>query len=163
MKRIFPHPLLTLALTLLWLLLTSFSLGHLILGFTTAAVASWAFAAIEPNGVPIRSPRALVKLFFIVALDIIRSNYAVARLILTGGHHGRRRSGFVEIPLRLRDPAPLALLAIIVTATPGTAWIEYDEETGVLLLHVFDMIETDDWVSLIGTRYENLLMEAFAA
>ncbi|NPD14173.1 Na+/H+ antiporter subunit E [Xinfangfangia sp. D13-10-4-6] len=161
MSRIFPHPLLTLALTLLWLLLTSFSLGHLILGFAVATVASRALSAIEPDRVPIRAVWPLVKLFFIVGGDIIRSNLAVAWLILTRGRHGKRRSGFVEIPLRLRAPAPLALLAIIITATPGTAWIEYDAETGVLLLHVFDMIETDDWVTLIGTRYENLLMEAF--
>lgn len=161
MTRLFPHPLLTAALTLLWLLLTSFSLGHLILGFVVATLASRAFVAIEPERVKLRSPQSLVKLFFIVGLDIIRSNYAVARLILTGGRHGRRRSGFVEIPLRLRDPAPLALLAMIVTATPGTAWVEYDEETGTLLLHVFDMVETDDWVKLIATRYETLLLEAF--
>ncbi|WP_283176284.1 Na+/H+ antiporter subunit E [Gemmobacter sp. 24YEA27] len=163
MTRLFPHPLLTCALLLLWLLLTSFSLGNLVLGFGVAALASRAFAAIEPDRVKLRAPMALLRLFFIVGLDIMRSNYAVARLILTGGRHGKRHSGFVEIPLRLRDPAPLALLAMIVTATPGTAWLEYDEATGTLLLHVFDMIETDDWVELIGTRYESLLLEAFPA
>lgn len=163
MSRIFPHPLLTLTLILLWLLLTSFSLGHLVLGTVVATLASRAFATVEPNRVKLRKPLSLVKLFFLVGIDIIRSNYAVSRLILSRGRHGSRRSGFVEIPLRLRDPAPLALLSMIITATPGTAWVEYDEETGTLLLHVFDMIETDDWVKLINTRYESLLLEAFPA
>ena len=60
------------------------------------------------------------------------------------------------------DPVGLALLSMIVTATPGTAWLEYDSATGVLLLHVFDMIETDDWPALIRDRYESRLLEAFA-
>jgi len=91
----------------------------------------------------------------------VRSNLAVGRLMLTNGRHGARRSGFVEIPLRLRNPVALALLALIVTATPGTAWLEYDPKTGVLLLHVFDMIDEEDWRVLIRDRYESLLLEAF--
>ncbi len=75
---------------------------------------------------------------------------------------GGRRSAFVEIPLRLRDPVPLALLAMILTATPGTAWLEYDPETGVLLVHVFDRIDDETWRTLIRDRYEALLLEAFA-
>ncbi|MCB5408845.1 Na+/H+ antiporter subunit E [Pseudogemmobacter faecipullorum] len=161
MSRLFPHPLLSLALLLLWLLLNSFSFGHLVLGAVVATLAARAFALIEPDRVVLRRPMALVRLFFIVGYDIIRSNIAVARLIISGGRHGRRHSDFVEIPLRMRNPAPLALLAMIVTATPGTAWLEYDEETGVLLLHVFDLVENQDWIALIGTRYESLLMEAF--
>ena len=161
MSRLFPHPLLSLALLFLWLLLNTFSLGHFVLGSIVAILAARAFAPLEPDRVILRRPLALVRLFFIVGYDIIRSNIAVARLIMTGGRHGERHSDFIEIPLRLRGPAPLALLSMIVTATPGTAWLEYDEETGVLLLHVFDLVESQDWVDLIGNRYESLLMEAF--
>ena len=76
-----------------------------------------------------------------MTLDIIRSNIAVARLILTGGREGQRRSEFIEIPLDLRSQGALAILAIILTATPGTAWLEYKPATGTLLLHVFDMVD----------------------
>jgi multicomponent K+:H+ antiporter subunit E len=82
--------------------------------------------------------------------------------MVTNGRHGARRSAFVEIPLRLRDPVPLALLAVILTATPGTAWLEHDRERDTLLLHVFDMIEEEEWRVLIRDRYETLLLEAFA-
>ncbi|WP_323040698.1 Na+/H+ antiporter subunit E [Gemmobacter sp.] len=162
MKRLVPHPVLSLALLLMWLLMTRFSLGHLILGGAIALVAGWALGALEPEGPRIRRIWPFVRLVGIVSVDIIRSNIAVARLILTGGRHGRRRSGFVEIPLRLRDPFPLGLLAMIVTATPGTAWLEYDSDTGVLLLHVFDLIDDEAWRHLIRDRYEALLLEVFA-
>ena len=162
MTRFLPHPILSLALALMWLLLTRFTLGHLVLGSVIAVLAGMAFARIEPQGPRIRAWGPLFRLLGIVSVDIVRSNWAVARLMLTNGRHGARQSAFVDIPLRLRDPVPLALLAIILTATPGTAWLEYYPDTGVLLLHVFDMIDEEEWQVLIRDRYEALLMEAFA-
>jgi multicomponent K+:H+ antiporter subunit E len=162
MTRLLPHPLLTLALVVLWLLLTRLSPGHLVLGSVIGILAGLAFARIEPEAPRIRAWRPLLKLMGIVSVDIMRSNWAVAQLMVTNGRHGARRSAFVEIPLRLRDPVPLALLAVILTATPGTAWLEHDRERDTLLLHVFDMIEEEEWRVLIRDRYEALLLEAFA-
>ena len=57
-------------------------------------------------------------------VDIVHSNVAVGRIVL--GLSGKRaiRSGFLEIPLDLRDPHGLAALATIVTSTPGTVWVD---------------------------------------
>ncbi|RGP35871.1 Na+/H+ antiporter subunit E [Pseudotabrizicola alkalilacus] len=162
MTRILPHPLLSVALVLMWLMLTRFSLGHLVLGSVISILAGLALARIEPKAPRIRSWAPLLRLVAIVSVDIVRSNWAVAWLMLTNGRHGGRTSAFVIIPLRLHDPVALALLAIILTATPGTAWLEYDREAGTLLLHVFDMIDEEDWRVLIRDRYEALLLEAFA-
>lgn len=159
--RVLPHPLLTLALVLGWLVVTSFSLGQLILGTLVGIVAGRAFAALTPDRIRLRRPDLMLRLALIVAADIARSNHAVASLILTGGRHGRRHSGFVHIPLDLREPNALATLAIIVTATPGTAWLDYDPGSGVLLLHVFDLVDEAAWIDLIKNRYEALLLEIF--
>lgn len=162
MSRLLPHPVLTATLVLAWLLLTRFSLGNLVLGSAVATVAGLAFARLEPQAPRVRSWGALVRLAGVVSVDIVRSNWAVARLMLTNDRHGARKSAFVEIPLRLREPVPLALLAVALTATPGTAWLEFDPDDGILLLHVFDMIDEDEWRTLIQDRYEALLMKAFA-
>ncbi|MGA0543176.1 Na+/H+ antiporter subunit E [Neotabrizicola sp. VNH66] len=161
MNRLIPHPLLSLSLLFIWLLLNAFSLGHLLLGAAIALVAGWAFGAVEPQRMRVRNPAAMVRLVAMVTADIVRSNVAVAGLILTNGRHGRRRSDFLRIELRLRDPAALAVLAIILTATPGTAWLEFDPDTGILLLHVFDLKDTDEWQVLIRDRYEAQLLEIF--
>lgn len=161
MRRVIPHPLLSAVLVLMWLLLTRFSLGHLVLGTAVALVAGWALAMLQPAGPRLRRWDLIVKLILIVGWDIIRSNAAVAYLILTGGRHGNRRSDFLSIPLDLRDRSALALLAIIITATPGTAWLEYDPVESNLLIHVFDLVDEAGWRALIKTRYEALLMEIF--
>jgi multicomponent K+:H+ antiporter subunit E len=101
----------------------------------------------------------VVRLAFIVLLDITRSNIAVARIILTPTH--RMKSGFVTIPLDLRDHYGLAILACIITSTPGTVWVNYDSARGVLLIHVLDLIDEAAWVDLIKNRYERSLMEIF--
>lgn len=159
--RVLPHPLLTLLLVLVWLVLTSFTLGQLILGTLVGVIAGRAYAALTPDRIRLRRPDLILRLALIVAADIARSNIAVARLILTGGRHGQRHSGFVPIPLDLREPNALAILAIIVTATPGTAWLDYESDSGELLLHVFDLVDEAAWVDLVKNRYEALLLEIF--
>jgi multicomponent K+:H+ antiporter subunit E len=161
MSRFFPYPVLAAGLVLIWLVLNGFTPGHLVLGVAVAVVAGTSMSALTPAKPRIRRWDKIPVLVGIVLWDIVRSNVAVAQLILTNGDHGRRRSGFVEIPLTLRDPLGLATLAVIITATPGTAWMQYDSRRDVVLLHVFDLIEHDDWIALIKGRYESLLLEIF--
>jgi multicomponent K+:H+ antiporter subunit E len=161
MTRLVPYPLLTVALILAWLLLNRFSPGHLVLGTAIALVAGRAMAALQPAKPHLRRWDLVPQLVGTVLYDIVRSNVAVARLILTGGRHGQRRSGFIEIPLELRDPSALAILAVIVTATPGTAWMQHDARTDAVLLHVFDLVDEAAWIELIKGRYERLLLEIF--
>ena len=161
MSRILPHPLLALALLLMWMMLTRFSLGHALLGGTIAIIAGRAMASLHPEEPRIRRWDKIARLAWIVFVDILRSNIAVASLILTHGRQGRRRSNFLDIPLDLRDRTGLAWLAVIITATPGTAWIEYEGGRDRLLIHVFDLVDEDDARALIKSRYEALLLEIF--
>ena len=160
MSRVFPYPLLMASLVLMWLLLAGFTPGQLIVGFVVAMAAGQGMAALQPSKPRLRRWDLLPKLVGIVLYDIIRSNIAVARIILQGDRR-ERKSGFMSIPLELRDPTALALLAIILTSTPGTAWLDYNSSRGVLLFHVFDLVDEAEWHDLIKNRYEHLLMEIF--
>lgn len=160
MSRIVPHPILSLAVVLMWLLLNRVSPGHLVLGIAVALTAGRAMAALEPTRPHVRRWNLVVRLFLRVMLDIVRSNIAVARQILLMDVVNRH-PGFVEIDLEIRDPTALAALAIIVTTTPGTAWVDYDAARGRLLLHVFDLVDPDEWRDTVNNRYGRLLKEIF--
>ena len=161
MTRLLPYPLLAVSLLAMWLLLNGLSLGHFVLGSVIAVAASNVTAALQPDRSRIRRWHLIPKLVAIVLLDVWRSNVAVARLILFPGHH-KRVSGFVIVPLELREPAALAILACILTCTPGTAWVEYDSTANKLLIHVFDLVDETHWIDLIKNRYERLLLEILA-
>lgn len=160
MSRVLPHPLLAVAIVLMWLLLNRFSPGHLVLGIAVAVSASHAMAALEPNRPHIRRWDLVALLLCRMSVDIAKSNASVARLILTE-RRTTRHSGFVEIDLDLKSSLALAILAVVVTATPGTAWIDYDAARGRMLLHVFDLKDPEEWRQTIATRYGRLLKEIF--
>lgn len=160
MSRALPYPLLTASLLAMWILLNGLSLGHVLLGGVIAVAASNVMARLQPAKPSLRRWYLLPKLILIVLLDIWRSNIAVAGLILRRDQ-SRRISGFVSVPLDLRHRTGLAVLACIVTSTPGTAWVEYNSSQSVLLLHVFDLVDEAYWIDLIKNRYENLLLEIF--
>lgn len=149
-----------ISLIIMWLLLTSFSFGQLLVGSVVAFIAAQGLAALQPAKPGLRHWGLVFRLSAIVCYDIVRSNIAVAKIILQGGRRARK-SAFMTIPLDLRDPTGLAILAVIITSTPGTAWLDYDPVHGTLLLHVFDLVDETVWFDLIKNRYEYFLREIF--
>lgn len=162
MKRMLPFPLVSGGLLMLWLLLNqTLSPGHVLLGGAVSLVGGWLLAALEPPKGRLRRLGSILRLAGFVGSDIIRSNIAVA-LIVLGVRERDRTSGFVHIPLDLRQPYGLAILACIITSTPGTLWVSFDEASGVLTIHVLDLIDESEWIRTIKGRYERLLLEICA-
>ena len=162
MKKLLPFPLMSASLLILWLLLTeTLSLGQILLGSAAALVGGWAIAALDPPKARLRRPGAIFRLTALVLADIVRSNFAVARIVVGLGRRDRT-SGFVSIPLELRDPYGLATLAGIITSTPGTLWVGFDAASGTLTIHVLDLVDESEWVRTIKFRYERPLLEIFA-
>jgi multicomponent K+:H+ antiporter subunit E len=161
MRRLLPYPLIWACLLLLWVLLSeSLSPGNFLLGTLVALLACWGLAMLRPAVSRPRRPAVAMRLLGMVLADIFRSNIAVSRIILNPRKHGRR-AGFVSIPLELRDPNGLAVLACILTAAPGTAWVEFDSAEGTLLLHILDLADEESWIGIVKNRYERPLMEIF--
>jgi multicomponent K+:H+ antiporter subunit E len=101
----------------------------------------------------------ILRLLVEVAFDMARSNVRVARLILKDTPN--RTPGFVRIQLSVSSHYSLALLSCIITATPGTSWVSYEPTSNVLMIHVLDLVDDDDWGEIIKGRYEALLKEIF--
>lgn len=151
----------TVVLTSVWLLLLErVSLGGVLLGASLSLVAALVTRQLSLPSGRLRRPAAAVELAFMVLSDIIRSNIAVARIILGLGSK-KRSSDFLRIPLEMRTPYGLAVLACIITATPGTIWVAYDPTRNSLLLHILDLVDDQFWIDTIKGRYESRLREIF--
>ena len=160
--KLLPYPIASAIFLGFWLLLNqSLSTGQFLLGASMALIGGWALAALEQPKARPRRPLAILRLAFIVSADIVKSNIAVA-CIITGFGRRERRPGFVDIPLELRDPYGLTLLACIITSTPGTLWVKFEEPAGTLTIHVLDLVDKAEWINTIKSRYEQPLLEIFA-
>jgi multicomponent K+:H+ antiporter subunit E len=162
MKRLFPHPLLTIGLLSMWLLLNdSADAAHVLLGLAMGIAGGAVYARLEPSHGGLRKIAApAITLAGVVLLDVVRSNVAVLCIVL-GARRRQRVSGFLAIPLELRDARGLAILAGIVTATPGTSWAHYEAASNVLTLHVLDLVDAEAAMREFKDSYERRLMEIF--
>lgn len=160
MTRIIPYPLLTLSLLIMWMILNGFTLGQAIIGLIVGFFGGFLMRLLKPEKVHIYSWKAIIKLFYRVTIDIAESNISVAAYVVFGGAK-RKKSGFVTVPLELKNRTGLAILSCIMTATPGTAWVAYNSKNSDLLVHVLDLTDEEYWKNFIKDRYESLLLEIF--
>jgi multicomponent K+:H+ antiporter subunit E len=161
MSRWLPHPILSASLLVFWLLLNqSLWLGHILLGTVLAVLGGRAVGLLEPETARVQRPALLIPLLGRVLVDVVNSNIAVSRLILSSSPGNT--PGFLRIPLELKNTYALAVLACIITSTPGTAWVNFDRTSGTLLIHVLDLDDEARWTVAIKNRYESLLLEIFA-
>ena len=153
---------LTVTLVGIWLLLNGeLSVMSIAFGVLLAVLLVLAIAKLRPVRPRLRNLHLAVPLVATLMADIVRSNLAVARIVLGLVPNRQVRSGFLDIPLELSDPHGLAILAVIVTSTPGTSWAGIAPSGRVLRLHVLDLRNEDEWIHFFKQRYERRLMRIF--
>jgi len=146
----------------LWLILNqSLALGHVLIGAALALGGVAVFSRLETRAGRLRGrPLVLLQLIVLVLDDIVRSNFAVARIVLGLGSPNRT-AGFLSMPLEVHHSGALAAIACIITATPGTSWVRYDRTQNAVTIHVFDLADEQAWIRAFKERYERRLMEIF--
>ncbi|GAA4219142.1 multicomponent K+:H+ antiporter subunit E [Sagittula marina] len=161
LKKLIPHPLLSLTLTVVWLMLVNkFSLGNLLLGGVLGLLIPVLTAPYWPGRPNVRGPFKMVEYVLIVIWDIIVANVEVALLILFKPNRDLK-SAWVTVPLDLRSPEAITVLAGTITMTPGTVSAMLSSCGTSILVHC---LHTDDPEAVrdeIKNRYERRLKEIF--
>ena len=160
MKTVLPHPILSIALWLIWLLLNNtFAPGHMLLGAFLAIILPLLTRHFWPENIRIQHPMSLLKFILIVLWDILIANIQVARLIL--GKNAQLKSKFIEIPLEIKQPISISLLANTISLTPGTVSCDLSEDKQTLIVHALHSPNPEDTVADIKQRYEQPLKRIF--
>ena len=160
-KTVLPAPLLSVALLLLWLALNrTLDTGHILLGAILGLLLPVLLRGLRPLPVRVRQPMSILRLGLRVVWDTSVSNFQVVRFLLFPRLR-RHPAAFVHVPLDLRDPNGLAVLAMIVCITPGTAWAEISRDRSLLLMHVLEVDDPQHIVDHVKQLYERRLMEIF--
>jgi multicomponent Na+:H+ antiporter subunit E len=85
-------------------------------------------------------PLAAARLLFFVTIDLFVSSCRVSWHVLTPR---LPESAIFDVPLRVRGGLMITLVAIAVTAVPGSTVIDVRSDDGVLEIHVFDASSPD--------------------
>jgi multicomponent K+:H+ antiporter subunit E len=159
--RVLPHPLLSLFMAAVWVLLVNdFSIGSLAFGLILGVVIAKITSPYWPGRPKIRNPVAIVEYGLIVLWDIIVSNIQVAYLVLFR-RSASLQSRFITIPLELKKPEAIAVLAGTITMTPGTVTADLSADGRSLLVHCLETTDPAGTVAAIKSRYEERLRRIF--
>lgn len=161
MNRLLPHPALSVFLALVWLILAgSWTPGSLVLAGLAGVIVPMITAPLWPGTPWLRRPLGLAGYVGIVIWDVIKSSFAVARVILFLPP-GQIRSAWIAVPLDLTSPEAIALLAGTITMTPGTLTADYSADGRSLLVHALHAPDPGAVRDEIKSRYEARLQRIF--
>lgn len=161
LRRLIPHPFLSVTLVLVWLgLVNSFSLGNLILGTAVGLIVPMLTKAYWPDRPTLRRPLKIAEYVLVVLWDIVVANVQVAMIILF-----RRepdiRSHWIPVPLELTSAEAITVLAGTITVTPGTVSATLSADGRAILVHCLHTDDPDSIRDGIKSRYERRLTEIF--
>lgn len=160
-SRLFPMPLHSVILLIVWLMLnTTVSLGHIILGSVLAIIIPLLCAPLRIPQPKMKRPLKVLRYIFVVLKDIIVANFEVAYLVIGPMH--KIKPGLVAVPLDISGALPITVLASTVTMTPGTVSAEVSTDKKWLYVHVLAMPDDEqEVIDLIKQRYESRVKEIF--
>ncbi len=161
MKRLFPHPFLTLTLIVLWFLLVNdLKLGSLVLAAVLGTVIPLLTTAWWPDRPKVKHPLRLASYSLLVLWDVIVANFQVARIVLFMPR-AKIQSAWITVPLDLTSPEAISLLAGTITMTPGTLTADMSACGRALLVHALHAPDPDATRDDIKARYESRLQRIF--
>lgn len=161
MRRLIPHPALSLALFLIWLLLAnSLSAGHLLLATALALILPQLCRDWQMVRARIADYPALLAYLGLVLWDIVTACFQLAAIVLFMPRN-QIRSAWIAIPIELKSPEAITLLAGSITMTPGTVTADMTADGSVLLIHALHAPDPDAVRISIKHRYEARLKRIF--
>lgn len=161
LRKLFPHPYLTLLLIVSWMLLVNGTkLGSLVMAIILGTVIPLLTAPYWPNRPRLRNLPAMIGYVLIVLYDIIRSNFIVARIVLFMPR-AAIRPAWITVPLDLQTPEAITVLAGTITMTPGTVTADMSSCGRALLIHCLHAPDPDAVRNEIKARYESRLKRIF--
>ncbi|MDO4222492.1 MAG: Na+/H+ antiporter subunit E [Acinetobacter sp.] len=157
--RWFPHPFVSVLVALTWIILAaSYSVQSIVMASILAIVIPRMVRPFVGRTQKIRWGLA-VKLIAIVMWDILVSNIKIARLVL--GSLDQLQPKWYRVPLESEHEQVNALLAMIITTTPGTVSAGIDQERRDILVHALSSDDEQADIQDMKQRYEALLMQIF--
>lgn len=147
-----------LFLALIWAMMTTgFTLGQLVVGFIFSYFLLWFLRPLVGGSVYFQKVRQVLTFGAFFIKELIVANLRVAYHVITPKSFFK--PGVIAVPLEEMSDLEAALLANIITLTPGSFSVDISSDRKVLYVHVMDVDDADRVRQEIKDQYEKPVLE----
>lgn len=136
----------------------SFSVINLVFGAALAVLILWLIAD-RPDADRRFRPLKIAALALLFVVELLKAGWRVARIVVRRDMH--LDPAIIEYPLRLTRDFEIALLANLITLTPGTLSVDVSEDRKRLFIHCIDVPDHQAVIDDVRDGFEAKIMEAF--
>jgi multicomponent Na+:H+ antiporter subunit E len=149
--------LLNLALMALWVATTgAFSYANGALGFLAGFIVLWWLKPLLGSTAYFRKLPLVLWFSVLFLWEVLKSNLRVAWDVITPNR--LRRPGIVAVPLDAKSDLEIAVLANLITLTPGSLCLDVSEDRRTLYVHAMFVDEPDQIRREIKQRFERWIL-----
>jgi multicomponent Na+:H+ antiporter subunit E len=150
--------LLNLVLALMWAAMQGeINVINLVSGFVVSAAVIYIFRRMFFRALYFRKVALGVTLALVFLIELIKSNIAVLRVVLS--RRPQIRSGVIAVPTELSNDLALTILANMITLTPGTLTLDISHDRRYLFVHTLNLNDPEDVKREIRRAFEVYLRE----
>ena len=152
---------LNISLAIVWVVLTNeftpanFAVGFILVYFLLGVTEP----ALRPGSHYFGRVRRTFSLLFFFLWEVIVASLRVAYRVLDPRLH--IHPAVLAIPLDVKTDAEIALLANMITLTPGTLSLDVSDDRSVMYVHAMDVRDVDAFKREIKDGFERRILEAF--
>lgn len=147
-------------LAIIWAAVTgSFTLANLLFGLVLATGALYVIREQVGSLGYFARARRVVSLGLLFIYELALSAWRVAVLVLTPNMD--LKPGIFAYPLTVERDFEIALLANLITLTPGTLSVDVSEDRSTLYVHCIDCSDIEATKKDIADGFERKIIEAF--
>jgi multicomponent Na+:H+ antiporter subunit E len=150
--------LLNLLIGLVWMLLhDSWNALTFTIGYVIGLGLIYGMRRFFPTPFYARKCWAILKLFYLFIVELVRSTFTVIRQI------ARPRlniePGIFRVKTILKNDWEITLLCVLITLTPGSVAMEVAPEDGIIYLHAMDASEFTNSIVKTMRTFEKAILE----
>src|SRR5919108_1985431 len=150
--------LLNLILALTWAALQGeLNAINLVIGFAVGGATIYLFRRMFFGPLYFRKLALGVKLLLVFVKELVKSNIAVLRVVISP--RLRVRSGVIALPTELTNEIALTMLANMITLTPGTLTLDISPDRRYLYVHTLNLDDPEGVKREIQKAFEVYLRE----
>ncbi|MBO0992032.1 Na+/H+ antiporter subunit E [Bacillus sp. SD088] len=150
--------LLNFFMAFLWMFFeSSFQLNTFLIGYLLGLLIIFIMRRFFPSRFYLAKVFAIIKLVLIFIRELLLSNIAVLKVVLSPKLS--IRPGIFALQTELRSDWEITLLSHLITLTPGTLVVKLSEDNKTLYIHAIDIEEVDDAINSIKQSFEKAIME----